>query len=189
MKKRLRGENNMNYYALGTFCGILLAAAIFAVIVLVTKGSGSHSSVFSFDFDERQQTARARAFKWAFITLAVYLVLDGIAEMALGRPWSDRLTGSTIGIILALTVFAVLCVKHDAYFALSEKPKSVLILVGAAAVMNVVAAVGNLLSGNPYIEDGMLSIRVVNPVCAVMLLVVLAAVVIKRSHAGEADSE
>lgn len=153
----------------GILVGIAVAIAIIAVLL--------KKRVLNLAFDERQERARGVAFKHAFFTLMVCVAAYGMLDMTIG-PWCDTITGCTLCICIALTVFAVTCIRRDAYLSLYEKPKQVITLFTFLTAFNLGFAVMHIMQGG-LLEDGVLTFRACNLLAGVMALVILAVYLAK----------
>lgn len=130
--------------------GILAGLATVFLIRFLTKKRGPCK------YDERQMLARGEAYRAAFWTLVAYMGINGILFMGTGFVWADMLTGSFLGIFLALTVYAVVCIAKDAYLPLKEKPKTYFAILGAVVFVSLFMI---LVDEAPIVTDGMLNIR------------------------------
>ena len=165
----------MDAHTIGLFVGfasgILIAAVLLAFLM--------KKKVVDTSFDERQERARGIAFKYGFITLLACVVLYGLSDILLGR-WCDAFTGGMICICIALTVFAGVCIRKDAYLSLNERPKNIVLLIVAGAVMNLALGLIPVFNGE-LMEDGIVSFRAANLIAGVALLVILIIFVVKLS--------
>lgn len=75
------------------------------------------------DYDERQILARGRAFMWGFFSLIICLMVYGLTDMLI-EPWCDTLTGCIICCCVSLIVFAVICIRQDAFAGIGRNPGS-----------------------------------------------------------------
>ena len=146
-------------YGLGLMAGILAGVGIVALLLRLR--------VLDRTFDERQELARGRAYRYGFWTLAAALAAYGLSELALGR-WCDALAGGMLCLAPALTVFAVVCIRSDAYLSLRE--------LALATALNLVIGTVNLVEGR-VVTGGVLRLEAVNLICAIMCLIVLGVLV------------
>lgn len=154
-------------YGLGLMAGILAGVGIVALLLRLR--------VLDRTFDERQELARGKAYRYGFWTLAAALAAYGLSELALGR-WCDALAGGMLCLAPALTVFAVACIRSDAYLSLRERPKQILTVLALVAALNLVIGTVNLLEGRA-VTGGVLRLEAVNLICAIMCLIVLGVLV------------
>ena len=168
----------------GVFVGLaagLLAGLAFIKFLFKKK-------VLDMHFDERQERARGKAFQYGFFTLLIAAYAYGISDVLLGR-WCDVLTGVTLCIALALCVFAVTCILKDAYLSLRERPRQVMTMFALLSALNLGVGVMQGLHGD-LMEDGVLTIRAVNPIIGFATLVILIVYIVKyflRNREEEAE--
>lgn len=159
-------------YHVGMACGILVGALVGLLLVrLMFK-----YKLLDKTFDERQELARGKAFKCAFFTLLVSLYVYAIVDDCVGR-WCDTLVGVTICMAVSLLVFAVICINKDAYLSLRERPRQVMVLFALLGIFNLGLG-GIYLSQGELIEEGILTLRAVNPIVGAMSLVILVVYMI-----------
>lgn len=158
-------------YSLGVISGILVVALICIVVALIAKRRGRCANA---QFDERQVAARGKAYRCAFFTLLLYLLAWGLFELATGMRLWDTYTGCFIGVFLSVTVFAVVAILNDAYFAVNEKPATYLGISALVTVLNLGTGIWNLIDGDePVIENGVLTYHSVNFLVGGMFLIIL----------------
>ena len=164
---------------LGLLTGLLAGGLLVALLF--------KKKVLDLHFDERQELARGKAFQYGFFTLAASLYAYGAAELAVGR-WCDTLAGVTICLALSLGVFAVTCIRRDAYLSLREKPRQVIVMFSVLSAVNLGVGAVYLCSG-ALVEDGVLTYRVTNPVIGGTTLFILIVYIVhtrlRRSGEGE----
>ena len=160
-------------YLMGLAVGILLAVVVLAFVRRRLYGNAFGRSDRAYD--ERQLLARGEAYKAAFFTALGWMIVS-----ALIRDLFDTSVQMTMGICLSVGVFAVICIKKDAYLSLREKPAACIRWFLILAAINILPTVMHLLNGSPYIEDGMVTHRATNLIVAVMLIVVTAAVALRQ---------
>ena len=166
-------------YVFGLTVG--LAVGIGVVVLLFRK------KVLDMTFDERQERARGKAFQYGFFTLAGCIVAYGLLDCA-GFRWCDTLTGCIICLCMGLTVFAITCILNDAYLSLKEQPGKVVTALVVTAFVNLAIGAGYLIHGK-FVEDGILTIRSVNLICGIMVLVVLVVYAVNRLLAQREETE
>ena len=159
-------------YHAGLVCGLLMGilAGVLAVFLLFKK------AILSMEFDERQERARGKAFQYGFFTLMIVLYVYGVSEMVLGR-WCDTLTGVTLCVAAAVSVFAITCILKDAYLSLKEKPRQIMTLFTLIAVFNLGIGGIYLWSGD-LVENGVLTFRATNPIVGLMVLLILVVYIV-----------
>lgn len=164
-------------YSLGVIAGVLFVALICGVVALVASRRGKSAGA---QFDERQIVARGKAYRYAFFTVLIYLLAWGLFELAAGIRLWDTYTGCFLGVFLSVTVFAVVAILNDAYFAVNEKPATYLGLSALIAILNLGTGVWNLYDGDePIIENGVLTYHSVNLLVGGMFLIILIVAAIR----------
>lgn len=112
------------------------------------------------DYDERQILARGRAFMWGFFSLMICLMVYGLTDMLIER-WCDTLTGCIICICVSLIVFAVICIRQDAFAGIGQKRKRNLTVLLVLTAANLLFGVSHIIDGD-LLRDGVLSFRSVS---------------------------
>lgn len=112
------------------------------------------------DYDERQILARGRAFMWGFFSLMICLMVYGLTDMLI-EPWCDTLTGCIICICVSLSVFAVICIRQDAFAGIGQKRKRNLTVLLVLTAANLLFGVSHIIDGD-LLRDGLLSFRSVS---------------------------
>ena len=164
-------------YALGVIAGILLVFLVYGILMVVTKRRGKCANA---QFDERQVVARGRAYRYAFFTVLFYLLGWGLFELAADIRLWDTYTGCFLDVFLSVTVFAVVAILNDAYFAVNERPATYLGIFALVTVLNLGIGVWNLVTGgDPIVEHGMLTYHSVNLLVGGMFLVILIVAAIR----------
>ncbi len=164
---------------------ILIIAVIVAGVILFIAAAAVAYSMMRRSrggeqkFDERQTLARFKAYRAAFWTLVAYLTLNALYASVSGQKWGDAIVEPLTGICAAFTVFVVLCVFSDAYFALNENRRLYLILFAVIAIANGALVILNAASGDGFITDGALNFHVMNIVVLAMFVILFIALAIK----------
>lgn len=160
------------WYIIGFLCGLAVVAIIGTILI---KRNGRPQ------YDERQELARGKAFKAAFFILLYYLTVTGILDLVWGIRFGDSFTSSFLGICLAAAVFACSCIRHDAYFSVNDKPRSMVTLFIILTVVNGAIGVINLLRYG-FMPGGVLTTDSMNLICGAMSLVILIAILLKLAQ-------
>lgn len=153
-------------YKIGLLFGVLAGVLVSLLFVALMK----RKKVIDCHFDERQELARGQAFQYAFFVLASAVLCYGVLDAVFTLP-CDTLTGGFICFAVAMTVFAAVCIRKEAYLSLYEKPGKVMALFAAIAAFNIGIGAVHLMNGS-MVEDGILNFRATNLICGVMLLVI-----------------
>ncbi len=94
---------------------IMIMIGCFYLVYLKVKGKPS-----PFRYDERQIIQRGIEFKYAYFTMMTCMVLNAFRWVDTGSMWADPVGVVSITIVCSIVVFAVYCIKHDAYISLNE---------------------------------------------------------------------
>ena len=158
---------------MGFVVGILIVAVVCAVVARMARRKG----VGKGEYDERQQIARGRAFTWAYATLLVYLALWMILR-SLEVPFFMESLSVAIGALISIAVCVGYSVFHDAYFKASESPRSWIVIICAAGLLNMGLGLRHLLAGTTLRER---LYENMNLFVGLLLVATLAFIVIKRA--------
>lgn len=159
-------------YMIGLILGILAGVAVVALIVVVCrKKTGMRFG--KCEYDERQLLARGKAFRAGFFTILIYEAVYAMVDVA-GVKWCANVTGIMLGLMLGITVFAVVAISEDAYMSMNERPAGWIIIWCVVIGLNLVCGLRQALEGE-LIRDGMLTEEWMNWMCAGMFAVILIA--------------
>jgi len=163
-------------YIFDLIAGMALIAGIAVMFYFVGRKSRREKK-----YDERQSLARLKAYRAAFWTFVVLLAINAFVESTGdGYRWGDAIIEPFLFICAAITVFVVICIFEDAYFALNEKRSFYLWMFGIIAFANSFIFLGNIGNYNcAYIENGRVTFRAMNPVVLVMFAILFASLAIK----------
>lgn len=194
---------SLEYY-IGIVVGIIAGLASVALLATIAKKLGGKVTMVKSkkceEYDERQLVVRSKAYKYAFFTLMLYVILVEIINELLGITLLCSFGGTWIGVCIAIAVFVVYCVMNDAYISLNENKRGILILFGGIALLNLVVTIAGILH-NEYefidkvqiMQDGVLtehatiSVQSANLTCAVLFIIICATIVIKALIDGKED--
>ena len=161
-------------YMMGKVVGLAIGfALVFILIRLVLKKGDTKPK-----YDERQQISRGKGYMYGFFSLLIGLALMICFSEELQKYIEIGLLCFII-MCFAICVFAGYCVFHEAYIAVNEQPKKVIVLFLLMAVANIAGGVMQIARGHA-IENGRLSINSINLFCGILMLVVAIEVVIKQ---------
>ena len=168
---------------IGFAVGILAVALVGIIWRKVKKNRGETPG----QYDERQQVQRGKAFQHAYLTLLILLCFNGIASGAAELRWADPGVDSFLCLFVSVAVFVVECIRRDAYFTVSQTPRSGIAIFTLVTLCQVPATVMHAVDGD-FIADGRLTLAVINPACMVLFAIVLVTILIKR-RSDEAEDE
>lgn len=171
-------------YVLGYAVGVMAALSAALICYIIYKKNHPESC----KYDERQELMRGKAFKYAFFTQLAYncvmMVMNPILPL-----WADYSMQIFIGVIFSAFVYAVICIRNDAYISFREKPRVYITMFLAVGAVNVFITVMNLTIGTPYVQDGMLTFRAANPICAILLITLAIVLAVKAGREKRNDAE
>lgn len=166
-------------YALGFLAGIASVAVITSLItILYKKKYGKNKN----EYDERQKALRGKAYKTAYFVLMVYLIVNSLITKAFELKWAETITESLLGIFISVLVFAIICIKNDAYVSLSEKPATYLSLFSAVGFVNIGICILYYIRHKSFVTDGMLNEYAINLFSGMMFLILSSAIAVKMFH-------
>ena len=106
-------------------------------------------------YDERQTAVRGRAFKWAYGTLLVALLLYAVTDGLWN--WCVPLTGCAIAITASLYPFLWVCVFGEAYWWSDVSRTGQYVTMALLGLLNLGLAAADAAEGR-LVEDGVLQI-------------------------------
>ncbi|MBR6478336.1 MAG: hypothetical protein IKS85_07795 [Lachnospiraceae bacterium] len=156
--------------------GMLIGGCI-GMIVWAAYSKGNRVS--SPKYDERQEMERGRGFKYSFFITCLFIVVAYILETAglLARPYYQLF--NILGLFIGLTVYIVYCIWHEAYFALNQNTRTVIISLTLIAIANIALAIINYLDGSMF-QNGTFGPSILNALMAIVFIVLLATVLLKQ---------
>ena len=173
----------MSAYNIGILVGIVVALGILAIIAAFNNKRGKPG-----EFDERQQLIRGKAYQHAFIAVMLFSALYGLAVMMVEHPLMVDGLSALVAMFVGVVVFAVESIARDAFFTAKNRPKSYIILYAAIVLMQIVNIIGNYSEG-PFVESGVLTMRVLPIVCAAVFTIVLVAILVKAAQKPKEDED
>ena len=174
---------SMAWY-IGFGVGVLAVVIICVIVGAIRKRSGIRSG----EYDERQMAQRGIAFQRAYMTLLLLLCANGVVCGAMGIHWAQPGVDSLLCMFVSVGVFVVECIRRDAYFTVTQTPRSGILIFTMVTLCQLPATVMHALDGD-FIADGQLTISVINPACMVVFAVALVAILIKRGRERQEDEE
>ena len=179
----------MNGKSLAWYAGFAVGILAVLIVCLIVRAVQKRRGVNRGDYDERQQVQRGAAAQRAYITLLLLLCVNGIVTGAMELQWAQPGVDSFLCLFVSVVVFVVECIRRDAYFTVKQTPRSGILIFTMVTLCQVPATIMHAVDGD-FVEDGKLTIAVLNPACMVLFAVVLVAVLcrlrqIKREEADE----
>lgn len=131
-------------------------------------------------YDERQLAVQGKAYKYAYFTMSMVLILEVLGDMMLGVKLIEANLLILIAVCVSVMVFAIACIMKDAYVA----PKTdmrfawmILVLVGG---LNLVIGLIELIHGKIRIVNGTLEAFPVTLISGAVILGIVAAYGIRQ---------
>ena len=178
----------MNGKSLAWYAGFAVGILAVLIICLIVRAVQKRRGVNRGDYDERQQVQRGAAAQRAYITLLLLLCVNGIVTGAMELQWAQPGVDSFLCLFVSVAVFVVECIRRDAYFTVRQTPRSGILIFTMVTLCQVPATIMHAADG-AFVEDGKLTIAVLNPACMVLFAIVLAAILIKRRCDRQEDEE
>lgn len=169
----------MSYY-FGFALGVLLVFLIVFVITMLMRRYGSGGWGMKSEYDERQKVAQGKAYQAGFWTLVVSGAAIFVVEMSGAVLPISYTIAHFLSLFLGIMVYVISCIFRDAYMGLNDNPKRWMLIDGAIAAVNLIISYTNFANG----QNGW-----INLICALMLLVVMAAFLLKMYLNRSSDSD
>ena len=119
-------------YIAGIVCGVLVVALVCWLVLHINKKTGVEKK----EYDERQQAIRDKGFRFAYLSLIGYMAVFAFLY-SLDIIRGEMSGWLLIGVILSLLVHIVYSIYMDAYFRVSDSPKSYIILFAVLGAINI----------------------------------------------------
>lgn len=171
-------------YGLGMLVGLLVALVLAKLLAKYYHTDGQKKS----NYDERQKLLIGKGYKYAFSTLIVYNCLYVVLYAMTGKAFFDIPTAAFMNIFIGVAVFAVYCIWKEAYFSLNDNYRKYIILITILMLINAAGGLG-IARHETLIENGMLTYRSLNLLCALLILIILTALLIKKIVSRNTDIE
>lgn len=175
MEYRFNLEREESAMHTGVVLGMIFGLILVALIVTLAKKGDD----VQYKFDERQELARGRGFKYAFFTMLISNLFIFGLKMAEVLTFAGTEVVLVFTSVLGISVYACYCIWNDAYFALNENRKVIIIVMVVGGILNLILGIWAILDGSAW-KDGQLTFRCLNLICGIMLLVVGAAIILKK---------
>ncbi|MGN1013868.1 MAG: hypothetical protein ACI4PM_00765 [Butyricicoccus sp.] len=173
-------------YIMGVVCGV--AVALVAYLVFYIRHKRKYGTERQ-EYDERQEWARGKSYKYGFYTLLVCVLAGGIARELFGIRLFDSVAGTFLLVLPGFLVFIISCIWKEAYLKQHEKLSKVSIGFSLLALVNLGCAVQSYWESHSFLVDGSLGRGSMNLLCAILLLIVVAAMGLRRLTLREESDE
>lgn len=178
----------MDGKSLAWYVGFVVGILAVAIICLLVRALQKRRGVKPDEYDERQVAVRGIAFRRAYITLLLALCVNAIVSGTLEIHWAKPGVDSFLCMFLSVGVFVVECIRRDAYFTASQTPRRGIAIFTLVTLCQVPATVMHAVDGD-FVENGQLTLAVINPACMAVFAVVLIAILLKRRSDRAEDEE
>ena len=157
---------------------VLIFFALIALIAVIKKGR-----VRTRHYDEMQLKIRADAYQLGyFVTLLSTLAVIFLADFGALEHVADTVFAVFAAMILGLTVFAVYCIMHEAFFSVGDRSGAYIGLVVLIVVLNGFVSVSRIIDGS-ILENGIVTFQSgSSTLMTLMFLAVLAALFVKKAQ-------
>ena len=170
---------------MGEILTVILGIAVIIVFIWAMKKSRKVQP----HFDEMQLQLRAKGYAAAYMTALVgmgaFMLLYETGKIGFIDP-----AVSFMAVLMAsVAVFAVYCIRHEAFFSIGEKGNYYMLLCAAVVVLNGISAATSI-AANGLLQDGRLvfSGGAANLLTGLTFLAVFIALLVKKfSRGSEAD--
>ncbi|MBQ9674061.1 MAG: hypothetical protein IJV39_05500 [Ruminococcus sp.] len=162
---------------------IIVCAAIAIFILLIKKYSMDDSN----RYDERQVAMRSKAYKFGFGTVLAYNVLYYLATaIFFEKPLMQDGIAPMVGVCLGLVVFAIECIRNDAFFSIRQNPWVYMLLCLIVVLSNGYVSFQNIRDGL-LIKDGLMTESCLQPIITVTFLIIIIAIIVKLIFSREEE--
>lgn len=163
----------------GVKVGILLGTILGVVIAVLIRVLTKRGDTVRGKYDERQEMARGKAAKYAFFSmficnmiLAILVGLDLFLSV-------DAMVLLMVSGMLGITIYVSYCIWNDAYFALNDKRKSIVLILVILGIYNLSVGINAFWKGI-VLQNGQLTIYSLSFFCGIMMLVIGAVMLLKK---------
>lgn len=158
--------------------GVIAGVAVGLVLVFLLIRYFRTDKKIMPQYDERQELIRGRGFKYAFYTSLVYFGLLTLTIFCLTEIVQPGVL-TFLGVCLSVLVYAGYCIWHEAYFALNENPKRVMIAFSVIGVCNVIIGLSNLHEV-PSLRSADATPGLLNLTCAMLFVGIFLILLVKH---------
>ena len=163
--------------SIGFAVGFMVAIIAVAVIKRIAYGKGRMKT----EYDEMQKLAQGAAYKYGFLTAVAMTAICAVLGILRVKIFADEATSMFFILLVSVGVYAGYSIWKEAYFGLhSNADRYVRFLIVIIAI-NLFSGISTLRSGT-MLTDGRLNYRCVNLGCAVLLIVILAIMAVKKAR-------
>ena len=170
------------------FPALFLILFAVCVMIILLIALSKERRLQSPQYDERQELERGRGFRYGFFTMLIFnggvLCFDWTGII----PGSNQMILYASGLFAGLLVYAVYCIWHESYFALNQRTNVVISFFTFIGLFNLVIAITTIARGT-MMENGRFSTTFLNLECAVLFLILMVTMLIKKLRDRKADAQ
>lgn len=175
-----------SYYSFGLVFGLvigLVAAVLLIKYMRTDKKIKGH-------YDERQKILIGQGYRCGFYAVLIYNGIYFITAEMTARSIFDTPTSAFMNIFIGVLTFSIYCIWKEAYFSINDSHKRYIIILIVCLLINAAGTIGIALNA-PIIENGVLTYRSLNLLCALLVLLILLTLAVKaavtRFSSGEEE--
>lgn len=165
----------------GIIAGVIIGIIIVLFILKYTKTNRK----LKCEYDERQELVRGRGFKYGFFTMLIVAACTEAWSAFIENAIINHFTSTMLTCFSGITVYAIYCIWNDAYFALNEKRKSLIIVFAFVGIYNLILGCVNIFQHLTQ-NTGLIT---ANMICAVMFIAIFIALLLKSRKDQKDESE
>ena len=161
---------------------MMLIAIMLLAAILTIAFISKNSKLKMQHFDEMQLLIRATAYRNAYFTvIGVLATLMVLSTFGLNNI-VDTATQMCTALMAGITVFAVYCIRKDAFFGIDYDNKGYVYMIFAIGVFNLVMGIWRLIDGTIRV-DGVITFThgASNLIIGAGFFIVLVALLLKKS--------
>ena len=163
---------------------MMLVAIMLLAAILTFAFISKNSKLKMQHYDEMQLLIRATAYRNAFFTvLGVLAVLMVLSSDIFGlEKIVDTATQMCTALMAGITVFAVYCIKKDAFFGIDYDRKGYVYMIFGMGLFNLVMGILRVIDGSIRV-DGVIKFTrgASNLIIGIGFFIVLVALLLKKS--------
>lgn len=164
-----------NLFGIVCMMGVVIGVVLCVILYAIAQKDNSLKQ----NYDERQELLRGRGatyglYTMMFLNLALFL----LETAGVCLPMSTGLA-LFFSVLIGGSVWAVYCIWKDAYFALNQKANVFIGVFLVMGVINLIIGIDAFLDG-VAIQNNQLTLRSMNLFCAIMIIVICGALILKK---------
>ncbi len=168
-------EECRNLQGIAVIIGTVLGVILLVILLVLAQKDNSLKQ----NYDERQELLRGKGAKYSVYTMFLLDIVLFLLEAAgVSLPMSPGMA-SFFNVLVVGGVYAVYCIWKDAYFALNQKAGVFIGVFLVAGIINLFMGI-KAFSDGVAIQNNQLTIRSMNLFCAIMVLVVCGALILRK---------